>query len=69
MDKYTYTTTEKPLSEDDKRRILTITGEILGLSKPINIVYIVKEASNENAIELSTYISQFINELQEGEEE
>lgn len=63
LDGYVYSETKKPLSEDDKRDILKQAGEILGLSKPADLIYIVKEASNENAIALLTYISQFINDL------
>lgn len=69
LDRYTYKATDKPLSEDTKREILTTTGKILGLSRPDNIVYIVKEASNENALELIDYIGQFIDEVTEKEEE
>ena len=69
LDKYADATTGRPFSDDRKKRILTRTGEILGFSEPTNIVYLVKEASNENAIELSTYMSQLINELQGKDEE
>ena len=68
LGRYTHTTTGNPLSEDEKKKILILTGKILKLSQPITIVHLVKGASNENAIELVTYISQFINELQEREE-
>lgn len=69
LDRYRYKRTKQPLSEVDKRKILKLIGEELKLKKPNNIIHIIKATSNENAIELSTYLSQFISELQEKEEE
>lgn len=65
LESLAYSETQEPLSEEDKVEIIKATGKILGLSKPIQFRHILKEASNENAIELSTYISQFLDEIQE----
>jgi len=67
LERYTYE--GKPLSKDTKEKILTTTGKILELSRPDNIAYIVKEASNDNAIGLIDYIGQFIDEVPEKDEE
>jgi hypothetical protein len=62
LDSYT---SGKLFPEMTKMEILKELSKILGLSKPDNIAYIIKEANNENAIELLDYIGQFIDEVSE----
>lgn len=65
LDRCTYTTTGEPISNNDKRGILILTGKLLKLSQPTDITHLLEDVSNENAIALSNYISQLINELEE----
>ena len=64
LDRYTCMSTDKHLFEDDKRRILILIGDFLGLSEPYIFFFIVREAEKENAYALLTYMGQFIGDLQ-----
>jgi hypothetical protein len=64
LDRHTCMSTDKHLFEDDKRRILVLIGDFLGLSEPYIFFFIVREAENENAYALLTYMGQFIGDLQ-----
>jgi len=58
-----YTIDGKPLSEDQKSRILKSAAEILGLKRPEALVLMIKEASNDNFVALANYWATFFAEL------
>jgi hypothetical protein len=63
LDSRRYSDTNKPLSKEDREFILKQTGVLLGLERPDNLAYVVKEASNENAISLLSYMTQLLNDI------
>lgn len=65
LNRMTYEDTGVTISEDDKKRILVLTGQVLNLSKPDIVERLVKCANNENAIELVDHISELLNEVEE----
>lgn len=58
-----YTVDGKPISDAQKAQIIRLAAEVLGLKIPENLVYMVKEASNDNFVALANYWAAFFAEI------
>ncbi len=58
-----YTIESKPLSEDQRNRIIKGAAVVLGLKKPDSLVLMLKEASNDNFVALANYWAAFFAEM------
>lgn len=58
-----YSDSQKPLSIEDKEDIIVRTGRELGLREPHDLIPLIKESSNENALAMLTYMSQVLRDL------